>query len=207
MNTISKIITSLHKETVLSKRAVILSREITKMLPKKIKDVLDIGCGDGFIGKAIKRGRKGLNVYGVEVLKRDKCMIPYELFNGIKLPFKNNSVDCCLLIDVLHHTKDLNKLVKEASRVSKKYIVIKDHFCENKLAFTVLKIMDWIGNNGYHVNLTYNYKSRTQWNKIFKINKLKIISIREKLNIHPWYLRIIFSNNLHFMVLLKKSLS
>ena len=62
---------------------------------------------------------------------------------------------------MLHHVKkeDLKTLFKEAIRVSKKYIIIKDHYYKNSLDYLILKIYDYIGNKPYGVNLPYTIKN------------------------------------------------
>ncbi len=129
--------------------------------------MLDVGCGDGAIGSLIAELRPDVKVHGVEVMVRPGCKIPCTAFDGTILPFADDSFDVCMLVDVLHHTRDIPPLLREATRVSRSFILIKDHLNESLLDSWTLRFMDWVGNRPHGVRLTYNYQSRGQWSSHF----------------------------------------
>ena len=110
-----------------------------------------------------------------------------------------------MMIDVLHHTERPNLVLKEAARVSKKYVIIKDHILHNHLSLIKLKAMDYVGNKHHGVNLPYNYMKAATWNKIIKQNKLKIVYLKQNLNLYKGILHILFDSNLHFIAVLEKT--
>ena len=75
-------------------------------------------------------------------------------------------------VDVLHHTSDARILLREAARVSRCYIEIKDHLREGPFAKATLQAMDWIGNYGHDVVLPYNYLSEQEWREHFQDTNL-----------------------------------
>lgn len=129
----------------------------------------------------------------------------YRNFNGEEIPFGDHSQDICMFIDVLHHTSNLEVLLKEAFRVSRKYILIKDHIYITKLDYLTLKFMDWFGNHYLDVPLVYNFKNKELWNHLFALHNLKVVKFYDSLDglYHPPF-GYIFGRKLNFIALLKK---
>jgi len=151
-----------------------LAKELSPHL-KECKTVLDLGCSCGRMAKTIEENLKGVSFTGADVNIPPKTHIHVKKIKNDKLPFKSNSFDCVMMIDVLHHCKNPKKIIEEARRVAKKYILIKDHYWENKLDWAYLKFGDYIGNKPYDIALPYNFFNMVEWNKVFKEYKLKII--------------------------------
>lgn len=192
------VITKIHSNLVFSRRTKILSKLFSQLIPNEAK-VLDVGCGDGLIDLYIMKLRPDINITGVDILKREKIHIPVTLYDGIKLPFSDNFFNCVIFIDVLHHTNNPEILLAEAKRVSKKTIIIKDHYCNNLFAYNRLKFMDWVGNKFYGVNLPYNYFSKTKWYEVYErlnLNKEKEIN---KLDLYPFPFNLLFEWGLQFI--------
>lgn len=75
--------------------------------PDKIK-VLDIGSGVGLVDRHLKSKIKDL--YGVDVeegvvekAKVNNPEVSYQIYDGARLPFEDNSFDLCFAINVMHH--------------------------------------------------------------------------------------------------------
>jgi len=135
--------------------------------------VLDLGAGCGRLGKRLQ-DRTGAEFIGVDKFMQQKPAIPIIRYDGRHLPFEDDSFDCVMMIDVLHHDKEHSKLISEASRVSRKGILIKDHYWTNRLDFMVLSIGDCIGNLPYGVESAYNFLSLEQWYKLFADHDLRL---------------------------------
>src|SRR3954466_8995940 len=142
----------IHKLFVLDRREAVLARDLEEVMPADVRSVLDVGCGDGIISSLIAQNGNR-QVEGVEVHSRETCRIKYSLFDGAKLPFPDDHFDAVMLVDVLHHTDNIQELLGECKRVSRSYIVIKDHVWSNPIDFWVLRFMDWVGNRSYGVRL------------------------------------------------------
>jgi len=151
-----------------------LAKKLTPYLTD-CKTVLDLGASCGRLAHTISRSLPKIKFTGVDIIVQPETFIPIKKYDGKKLPFKNSSFDCVMIIDVLHHDKRIDEVIKEAKRVSKKHILIKDHYWDNKFDFKVLKYADYMGNRAYGVELPYNFLKIEKWKSIFKENNLKII--------------------------------
>jgi SAM-dependent methyltransferase len=91
--------------------------------------VLDVGCGEGYVGEELRARGVG-QVWGVDIvdLRRNKAG-PFRLYDGQTLPFADDQFDLVTLNFVLHHVPDDLKiaLVREALRVTRaKLFVLED---------------------------------------------------------------------------------
>lgn len=198
-----KILDSIHENYVFKRRVRVLSSRLSKLIPEN-STVLDIGCGDGLIDRLIIEQRPDVKISGVDILIREKTFIEVKQFDGIKAPYPDNHFDCAMFIDVLHHTTDPMILLREAARVSKKVILIKDHLNEGFFSESTLRFMDRVGNARYNVVLPYNYWTKKQWDSAFLELKLKPIVFETKLGLYPFPTNLIFERSLHFLALLQK---
>jgi SAM-dependent methyltransferase len=193
----------LHKKLIYNRRMNVLSARISSSIPENAR-VLDIGCGDGKIDWLIKQNKPSLNIEGIDVLVRNETFIRVTGFNGSVIPFPDKCFDVSLLIDVLHHTDHPSVLLKEAARVTKDVILVKDHAKEGILAGPTLKLMDYAGNAHHNVRLPFNYLTLKEWQDLFKETGLKIIKITTKLGLYPIPLTYFFDRDLHVFVILKR---
>jgi SAM-dependent methyltransferase len=167
--------------------------------------VLDIGCGDGTIGGLIAQLRPDISIQGVEFLVRPECQIECRAFDGNSLPFLDGSFDVCMFVDVLHHTQHPAILLREATRVSRSWVLLKDHLDENIFDHLTLRLMDWVGNRPHGVVLTYNYQSRGKWTEYFAKCGLAETSWSTQVPLYPSPVSFIAGRGLHFVALLKKT--
>src|SRR5262245_45297320 len=101
--------------------------------------------------------------------------------------------------DVLHHTGDARILLREAARVSRRHIVIKDHLREGLFAKATLQAMDWVSNYGHEVALPYNYVSKREWHEHFRDTNLNLEHWTEGLQLYPFPFSPVFGRRLHFI--------
>jgi SAM-dependent methyltransferase len=193
-----------HRAFVHRRRVRVLAETLAAQLPPSAS-VLDIGCGDGTIAGLIAELRPDISIKGVEVMVRTDCRIECYPFDGHTLPFPDNSVDVCLLVDVLHHTSDVSVLLREAVRVSRNNVLLKDHLSENGFDHATLRFMDWVGNRPHGVTLTYNYQSRAQWNAHFAACGLRVATFTTDLSLYPVPFSTLVGRKLHFVALLQRS--
>ena len=155
------LIDNYHSTHILSRRVKTLARHLAVLAPRDAA-ILDVGCGDGQVAKLLLDERADLKLSGVDILVRERTVIPVVAFDGTTLPFGDSSQDAVMFVDVLHHTDDPLVLLREATRVSRRWILIKDHHREGLGARVTLRFMDWIGNARYGVALPYNYWANPQ---------------------------------------------
>jgi SAM-dependent methyltransferase len=116
-----------------------------------------------------------------------------------------DELDVVSFVDVLHHTSDARILLREAARVSRRYIVIKDHLREGPFAKATLQAMDWIADYGHDVVLPYNYLSEQEWHEHFRDTNLSLEHWTERLGLYPFPFSLVFGLRLHFIARLRIS--
>ncbi len=166
--------------------------------------VLDVGCGDGTIDMLISRQRPDITVTGLDVLARPNAKIKVEKFDGLNLPYPDQSFDVVMLVDVLHHAMAPRALLGEAARVGKE-LLIKDHYCDSPFATATLTFMDWVGNAHHGVALHYEYWSRPQWEEVLDELGLKAVVVQPALGLYPTPASWVFERGLHFLMKLERS--
>ena len=87
----------------MTRRRRVLVERISSLIPAG-STVLDVGTGDGTIAAAIQEAKPGITLSGIDVLVRSGAAIPVAPFDGVKIPYADNSFDVVLFVDVLHHT-------------------------------------------------------------------------------------------------------
>jgi ubiquinone/menaquinone biosynthesis C-methylase UbiE len=204
VNAGTQLVGKIHGKVVHERRIVVLAKSLASFLPPGAR-LLDVGCGDGRLGALIRDAVPSLQVEGVEVLARSGCAIPCRAFDGSHLPFPDGSFDACLFVDVLHHTTDPFALLQDACRVSRKFVLIKDHFAETTLDHWTLRFMDWVSNRPHGVTLPYAYLSASKWKELYGRLGLNVERTQTKVPLYPAPFSAVFGRNLHFISLLGKS--
>lgn len=189
-----------HGSLVHDRRVRVLARHLAELLPTA-HSVLDVGCGDGRVASLLLERRPDLRVAGTDVLVRPGSRIPVVAFDGIRLPYRDRSWDTLLFCDVLHHTASPVALLREAVRVARSHVLIKDHFLDGFLARPTLRLMDFVGNAPHGVTLPYNYFSASEWEKAYRDVRLRPNEMRTRLGLYPAWADIVFGRSLHFIVL------
>lgn len=191
---------AIHGRLVHSRRVGTLAAHFADLIPQG-HSVLDVGCGDGLIDALIAERRPDLVLAGVDVLVRSDAKIPVTPYDGTHLPFDDGSWDTVLFCDVLHHTEDAVALLREAARVARHGVVIKDHSVEGAFARPTLRLMDIVGNVPHGVRLTYNYLTPGQWEEAFRLSGLRLETVRRELKLYPSWADKVFGRSLHFLAL------
>ena len=189
---------------VFSRRVRVLARHLADMLPRNAT-VLDVGAGDGMIARLVMDQRPDLTIRGVDVLARETSHIPVTLFNGTTIPFGDREFDAAMMVDVLHHAEQQQRLLSEMHRVVKRSIVIKDHVVQGLLARETLAFMDWVGNARHGVSLPYAYWTPDQWKEAYTRAGLAVVARRDHLGLYPWPASAVFERRLHFIAALERT--
>ena len=195
----TNVIGGMHDRYVMTRRVRILSDYLRSRIPQG-SSVLDVGSGDGTIARTIADARPDISVEGVDVLVRPVTAIPTRQYDGLHLPFTNDSFDVVMLVDVLHHTPDPGAVLKETARVARDRVVIKDHLTDRWGSVPILRFMNWVGNAPHGVALPYNYQSQTQWLKLLAQAGLRVEEWRQDLDLYPPPASWIFGGSLHALI-------
>jgi SAM-dependent methyltransferase len=188
----------LHASCIHPRRVRVLSEHFARIIPQSTS-VLDVGCGDGRLACLIAHKRPDLSFQGIDVLLRPDNAITASVFDGKTIPFDNQSFDVVMFADVLHHTVDPAVLLKEATRVARRAIAIKDHLLRGVFAGTTLAFMDRAGNKRHGVALPYNYWAEDKWNGAFKALKIEVELWEQRLKLYPFPVNLLFDRSLHFL--------
>ena len=189
---------AVHFGYVEERRVRTLASHLSAILPRNAS-VLDVGCGSGQLARTINQERIDLSFVGIDVLLRKEAYIPVQAFNGRTIPFSSDSMEAVMLVDVLHHADDPLVLLREAARVARKTIIMKDHLLEGMFAESTLRFMDRVGNARYGVALPGNYWSRREWQEAFLAIGIKPVEWRERLRLYPAVFDLVFGRSLHFV--------
>ena len=109
--------------TALRLRAAMKARWIVKHLPGEVQSVLDLGCGEGFVGEAL--AGRGFDVALADAADFHRTALPFARYNGRRLPFGDGSFDLVVLYFVLHHAEDAEAVLAEALRVGRHVLVVE----------------------------------------------------------------------------------
>lgn len=101
------------------------AEHIIQLVPKDVKTIIDIGCGNGIITNELVKQWDVVGLdFSEEALKYLNCKIVKA--SATDIPLDNNSFDLVLCSEMLEHLidEDLKKAINEIKRLSKKYLII-----------------------------------------------------------------------------------
>ena len=191
-----------HDRAVFSRRVRILADRLLPLLPPGPR-LLDIGCGDGRIAKALIARRPDLAIDGYDVLARPNAAIPVTSFDGTRLPVPDDAADAVLLVDVLHHTEDAITLLRECSRAAP-VVIVKDHLADSRFEQRVLRFMDWVGNAPHGVVLPYRYFSTATWRESLSAAGLRETKREKVPGLYVFPFSLLFGGRLQFIARLQR---
>ncbi len=179
-------------------------RERTAQLLREIEDwvvgprVLDFGCGNGYVGRAMRDTLKK-DVVLMDIANLNKTDLPFILYNG-KIPFSENHFDTVTLFMVLHHSADYGSALAEAKRVGKRLIIIET-IPDESAGKSETMFFDWFYNNavlGYNMPIPGNFLTSAEWLRLFQTHGLRVIHER---NLGMNYKNILLN---HYLFVLEK---
>tara|TARA_Y200000002_G_C22503539_1_gene588272 strand:- start:103 stop:768 length:666 start_codon:yes stop_codon:yes gene_type:complete len=152
---------------------------------KKNSNVLEYGCANGFLVKCLKDF--GVNAYGIDISNYAISNCPIDISKNVsvitnnnvnkalkKTNFRKKKFDWVISKDVLEHIKptDLNIILKQISRITKKMFVIVPLGDNNKYRI-----------KQYHLDKTHIViKNEAWWIKLFKKNNFKVEDVSYKVD-------------------------
>lgn len=172
-NMIQTIIKKIHKKDAEKK-----VKTIIKYLANNEK-ILDFGSGDLSFAVELKRRLPSLTITGVDVVEfksiaKDMKFIKY---NGVNLPFKDNTFDTVISLYVFHHCQNAEESFRECMRVSKKRVIFIEAVARNKFEIPFMKLIDWVTNawKTEKIPLPFQFHTLNEWHTIFKKNNFNLV--------------------------------
>lgn len=151
---------------------------------------LSVGDGDGYVSLHTQRlcgvEPRGLDV-DIDWPNRNEA-VPIDHYDGLSMPYDDNSFDVVSAIFSLHHCDDVESVLGEMVRVSRKKIVICEDIYNTWFGHKVVCFMDKLENRAVsrEINIPYNFRTVTEWVLLFK--KLDLgINTSKRLEIFPWF--------------------
>jgi len=171
-----------------------MAHVITLFKNRKIKKVLDIGCGLG--NNLIPLMENGFDVAGIDVsadaiqkfkksLDKIHKKIPLKIGSFEKLPYKNEEFDGIICIQTLTHgkTKDIEKGVKEILRVLRKggivFLTLPGRIAKGEVRYclvkTATKIEDrvYVPTIGSEIGIPHFIFSKSVIRSLFKKSRIE----------------------------------
>ncbi|MBI4894357.1 MAG: methyltransferase domain-containing protein [Candidatus Aenigmarchaeota archaeon] len=136
---------------------------------KNNSSVLDVGCGDGSMGKMIGDEFK-CEIQGTDIMDFVKGRIPFKIMSSeTKLPYRNKEFDFAMLNDMLHHTRKQKEILLEALRVADNVLIF-----DTRPTFSA-KVLDHVLNWQHNVKMPIPLTHRTPegWKSLFEKMGLK----------------------------------
>lgn len=182
------------------------------LIQKHLRDgdkVLDIGSGFGALGHLLEtsatKAAKKVSVTGLEKHPRGNELIKTLAFDGYHFPAEDSSYDVVILADVVHHEEDFMALLREASRVTRRYLIIKDHTPCGFLGQQRVSLIDWAANNPYGVKCLFRYFSAEKWHSIFEELGLNPTEEHDSIALYPEPFNFLFGNRLQYLAVAEKA--
>ena len=156
---------------ILRARAKGLARTVSPYLNKD-ELILDIGPASCTVTEALLK--QGLKVFpaDIENFSIVDTVLP-TLYDGHKLPFKDNQFGTSLILFVLHHTPDPAEILIEAKRVSRRILVFED-IVTSPTHKSLTAALDSLMNLEFY-DQPHTNKSDEEWQSTFSQLGLKIL--------------------------------
>lgn len=155
-----------------------------------VASILDFGCGDLSLAKAIKEALPNTAVQGVDVVDsgvREKH-IPFTLYDGRKLPLKTKSVDGTIVYHVFHHCDSPRASLADVMRVTTKTLLVVEPVYRTGLDLFFMKILDRVGNGwrGVTIPMPFTFQKEETWMRWVKEAGWKVTEVKDAGVLPSW---------------------
>ena len=133
------------------------------------RTVLDFGCGDLSLAKALRTANPALTITAVDIVDSGVRAdgISFSVYDGVSLPFRNNAFDITVAYHVFHHSRDPRAAFGEVVRVTKKTILVVEPVYRRSLDLFFMKILDRVGNGwrGITIPMPFTFQTEATWRR------------------------------------------
>lgn len=171
---------------------------LSKVIEKfELREILDVGTETDEINTALTLNHQ-VNIIELEGFTKD------EDSEETIIDIPSNSVESVMLIDTLRHTENPDAVLKEAIRVSRRYIILKDTLYYGAVSYLILRLMDKFKDKALKTDSAHWYLNFEDWKHLYRDNDLRIIYQRRAMELHDNFLKKLIHFNLHFLLVLEK---
>lgn len=155
--------------------------------------VLDLGAGEGYVA-ALLHERRGVWSCGVDVGPYRRAPGPYVVYDGRRLPFPDASFDTTVTLLTLHHCDDAEAVLSEASRVTRRRLIVTESVYRTWVERFWLDLLDGRVNRYRHdgaMRTALGFRPPEEWCALFAARGLRLVEARwvgrwwERLVHHP----------------------
>jgi SAM-dependent methyltransferase len=162
--------------------------------------VLDLGAAEAYVPAALS-ARTGAWACGVDVGVFRREQVPYAVYDGRRLPFRDATFDTTLLLLTLHHCEAPEVVLDEAIRVTRHRLVVTESVYRTPAERFWLDVLDGRLNRFRHggaMRPALHVRRPEEWRRLFETRALAIVATRwlgsamERLVHHPllWALEV-----------------
>lgn len=157
--------------------------------------LLDLGAGDGYVGRELA-DRTGCMIEAFDVVDYTATSgPPIQLFDGYSVPTKPEPFDATLLVYVLHHAEEPERLLREAVRITAGPVVVLETVCFGPRSKRWLERLDRVANrlrSGGHIDeAPLDIRTDAAWLDTFRREQIHLIQHRTWSGLHPRVLYVI----------------
>lgn len=151
-------------------------KKIRPILPLLSPDdsILDIGSGNGLVTYLLRGHHLNVTALDIHEGSYDASVKPV-VYDGENIPFADQSFSVGIILTVLHHIEEPDIVLKEATRVCKRLIIMEDIY-HNSIQKRMTFFLDKMANLFYspcpHTNRTDE-----EWKKTFEAMGLRLVSV------------------------------
>ena len=155
-------------------------REEEEMVFKEVEphlikgNALDVGTGSGIIAQKINNAGYPMTI--IDVIDFNKSTLKSNIYDGVNIPFPDNSYDNVTLLTVLHHCDNYMNILDEAIRVCNKNLIVIESVYIDQHEYYCNIFFDWLWNRVVYrdVNCPFHFHMPDEWEKIFIDKGMKI---------------------------------
>jgi SAM-dependent methyltransferase len=157
------------------------------------RQVLDLGAAEAYVPAAVA-ARTGAWTCGVDIGAFRRARVPYAVYDGHRLPFRDASFDTTLLLLTLHHCDRPEVVLDEAIRVTRWRLVVTESVYRTQIERFWLDVLDSRVNRFRHggaMRPVLHVRRPEEWHRLFETRVLSVVATRrlgsavERLVHHP----------------------